>query len=178
MEEHIAAAEVELVDRFVEDLHSDGTAENQVGGMQMAIPTDPTSGTYGGISRADHQIWRTSAYDAHTDFTGITQVDKTSVKTIFDNVMIERSRGTKGPNVILSSQEHYLAFSGAMEAIQRIQNENELGKMGFTNLKYYGSGKSVDVVLEGGIGSAMPSIQPTSWTQRLFASGITRIGTL
>ena len=44
-----------------------------------------------------------------------------------------------------------------MTAIQRIQDENELGKLGFTNLKYYGAGKSVDVVLEGGIGSAMPA---------------------
>lgn len=32
-----------------------------------------------------------------------------------------------------------------------------MGKLGFTTLKYYGGGKSVDVLLEGGIGSAMPS---------------------
>ncbi len=41
-------------------------------------------------------------------------------------------------------------------SIQRIQNENELGALGYTTLKFYGSGKSVDVLLEGGIGSAMP----------------------
>lgn len=157
MEEHISAAETELLDRFVEDVHADGTAENQVGGFQLMLPTDPTSGTYGGISRADNAIWRTTTYDAHSDFTGITQVNSSSVKTIFDNVMIERSRGRKGPNVIVCSQEHYIAYTAATTAIQRIQDENELGKLGFTNLKYYGSGKSVDVVLEGGIGSAMPA---------------------
>lgn len=157
MEEHISAAEQELLDRFVEDLHSDGTASNQIGGLQLAIPTDPTTGTYGGISRADNAIWRTTTYDADTDFSGITQVTSSTVKTIFDNIMIERSRGSKGPNIICASQEHYLAYTAATVAIQRIQDENELGKLGFTNLKYYGSGKSVDVVLEGGIGSAMPS---------------------
>lgn len=157
MEEHISAAETELTDRFVEDVHSDGTASNQIGGLQSAIPTDPTSGTYGGISRADNAIWRTTTYDAHSAFTGITQIDASSIKTIFDNVMIERSRGTKGPDCIVCSQEHYIAYTAANSAIQRIQNENELGALGFTNLKYYGSGKSVDVVLEGGIGSAMPS---------------------
>lgn len=157
MEEHISAAEQELTDRFVEDLHADGTAANQIGGLQLAIPTDPTAGTYGGISRAENAIWRTTAYNANSAFSGITGVDATTVKTIFDNIMIERSLGTKGPNVIVCSQEHYIAYTAATTAIQRIQDENELGAVGFTNLKYYGSGKSVDVVLEGGIGTAMPA---------------------
>lgn len=157
MEEHMSAAETELVDRFVEDLHGDGTASNQIGGLQLAIPTNPALGTYGGISRVDNAIWRTTTYDANSAFAGITAVSSTTVKTIFDNIMIARSRGTKGPNVIVCSQEHYIAYTAATVAIQRINDESDLGKMGFTNLKYYGAGKSVDVVLEGGIGSAMPA---------------------
>lgn len=159
MEEHMMAAEQELQDRFVEDLHSAGTADGgkQIGGLQLAIPTVTNSGTYGGISRVDNAIWRTTSYDAQSAFTGITQVTKDTVKTIFDNIMIARSRGTKGPNLILSSQEHYIAYTAATVAIQRINDESALGKLGFTALKYYGAGKSVDVVLEGGIGSAMPS---------------------
>lgn len=159
MEEHMMAAETELQDRFVEDLHSAGTADGgkQVGGLQLAIPTTVNSGTYGGISRVDNAIWRTSSYDANSAFTGITQVTKDTVKTIFDNIMIACSRGTKGPNVIVCSQEHYIAYTAATTAIQRINDSSDLGALGFTTLKYYGGGKSVDVVLEGGIGSAMPS---------------------
>src|SRR5437773_955659 len=157
MEEHISAAEQELQDRFVEDLHSNGTLANQIGGLQLAIPTVTNSGTYGGISRTN-AIWQTSSYDANSFFSGITHVNPSTIKTIFDNIMIARSRGPKGPNLILSSSEHYIAFSGALVAIQQITNENELGKLGFTSLRYMGgSGKSVDVVLEGGIGSAMPA---------------------
>lgn len=156
MEEHMSAAEQELQDRFVEDLHSDGSASNQIGGLQMAVPTTPTN-TYGGIDRNANAIWRTTTYDANSAFAGITAVTSTTVKTIFDNVMIARSRGNKGPNVICASQEHYIAYTAATVAIQQITNENELGKLGFSSLKYYGAGKSVDVVLEGGIGSAMPS---------------------
>jgi len=156
MEEHMMAAEQELQDRFVEDIHSDGTADNQIGGLKLIIPTTVDSGTYGGISRADNAIWRTSSYDVDTDFTGVTQLTKDTVKGVFDQIMIERSRGTKGPNVIVCSQQHYIAYTAATVAIQRIQDESELGKLGFTTLKYYGAGKSVDVVLEGGIGSAMP----------------------
>jgi len=156
LEEHILAAETELEDRFVEDVHSDGLLANQIGGLQMAIPTTPTN-IYGGIDRNGNTIWRTTTYDANSAFSGITQVTSTTVKTIFDNIMIARSRGTKGPNVIASGQEHYIAYTAATVAIQQITNESELGKLGFSSLKYYGAGKSVDVVLEGGIGSAMPS---------------------
>lgn len=156
MEEHMMAAETELTDRFTEDLHSAGTESNQIGGLQLAIPTSVSSGTYGGIARSN-SVWQTTTYDANSAFSGITAVTGSTVKTIFDNIMIARSRGNKGPDLILSSQEHYIAYTAATVAIQQITNENELGKLGFTALKYFGAGKSVDVVLEGGIGSAMPS---------------------
>ena len=157
MEEHIMAADTELQDRFVEDLHSDGTADNQIGGLQLVLPTTVNSGTYGGISRADNAIWRTTTYDAHSYFTGYTQVTSTSVRPMWTQVVIERSRGKKGPNLILASQEHYLAYDAATTAIQRITDENGVGKLGFPALKFYGAGKSIDVVLEGGIGTSMPS---------------------
>ncbi len=156
LEEHLMAAEQELQDRFVEDVHSAGLEANQIGGLQMAIPTTPTN-TYGGIDRNANAIWKTTTYDANSAFSGITAVSSTTVKTIFDNIMIARSRGNKGPNVIAAGQEHYIAYTAATVAIQQITNENELGKLGFSSLKYYGAGRSVDVVLEGGIGSAMPS---------------------
>lgn len=156
MEEHMMAAEQELTDRFVEDLHSAGTASNQIGGLQLVMPTTPSSGSYGGIARSN-AIWQTTTYDANSAFAGITAVSGTTVKSIFDQIMIARSRANKGPNVVLCSGEHYAAFSAATVAIQQITNENELGKLGFTNLKYYGAGKSIDVVLEGGIGTAMPA---------------------
>jgi hypothetical protein len=160
MEEHISAAEQELEDRFVEDVHSAGTATNQIGGLQLMVPTTVDSGTYGGISRADNAIWRTTTYDANSITvagTAYTAVTATSIKPIFDAIMIARSKGKKGPDIIACAQEHYIAYTAATVNIQRINDENGLGKLGFTTLKYYGGGKSVDVVLEGGIGSAMPA---------------------
>jgi hypothetical protein len=161
LEEHMMAAETELEDRFVEDLHSAGDAADgyQIGGLQLVLPTSVSSGTYGGIARSNTQ-WRTTTYDANSITamgTSYTAVTTTSIRPIFEKIMIERSRGSKGPNLILCSQEHFQAFSGATVAIQQIQNENGLGKLGFSSLRFYGAGKNVDVVLEGGIGSAMPS---------------------
>lgn len=159
MEVHLEAAETELQDRFTEDLHSDGTSDGgrQIGGLQAAIPTDPTAGTYGGISRVNNAIWRTTAYNANSYFAGVTQVLSTTIKPIFNQIVIERSRGKKGPNLILAAQEHYLAYQAATETIQRITDGGGVAKLGFPSLKFYGAGKSIDIVLEGGIGSAMPS---------------------
>jgi hypothetical protein len=161
MEVHLEAAETELQDRFTEDLHSDGTADGgrQIGGLQSAIPTDPTAGTYGGISRAANAIWRTTAYDVDTYAwsTAATQITSATVKPVFNQIVIERSRGKKGPNLILASQSHYLAYQGATETIQRITDGGGVAKLGFPSLKFYGAGKSIDIVLEGGIGSAMPA---------------------
>lgn len=162
MEEHISAAETELQDRFTEDLHSDGLLPNQIGGLKLVIPTITTSGTYGGISRSN-AVWQTKSYDANADFpvgsvvqANPANVTSANIKAMFDYIMIKHSRGTKGPNLILSSAEHYSAYTAATVAIQRVNDETSLGKLGFTALKYYGAGKSVDVVLEGGIGTAMP----------------------
>ena len=160
MESHIEDAEETLMDRFTEDLHSDGTADGgrQIGGLQLAIPTVETTGTYGGIDRATVTNWRTGSYDAASDFGGtITAVTSTSAPIIFSTILNSHSRGTKGPNCIASSFDHYNAYEQSLQAIQRITDENGLGAMGFTSLKYHGSGRSIDVVLEGGIGSAMPT---------------------
>ena len=142
MEEHIGAAEQELTDRFVEDLHSAGVAANQIGGLQLVLPTNVSAGTYGGIARSN-AIWQTSAYDANSAFAGITQVTGANIKSIFDQIMIARSRYNKGPDLILSASEHYQAFSSALVAIQQITNESELGKLGFSALRYIGARRQV-----------------------------------
>lgn len=156
LEVHMEAVENELIDRFTEDMHSAGTADNQIGGLQLAIPTDPTSGSYAGISRANTQ-WRTGAFDANSFYAGYTAVNSTSIKPMLDRIVMARSRGKKGPNLLIMSTEHWEAYTQATVAIQRVVNENELGKLGFQNLTYYGGGKAIPVVCEGGIGSAMPA---------------------
>jgi hypothetical protein len=162
MEEHIQDAEDTLEDRFTEDLHSDGTADGgrQIGGLALAVPIVANTGVYGGIDRATVTNWQTKSYDASTDFGGsITAVDKTSMPVIMSTIINATSRGKMGPDCIASSFSHYNAYEQSLQGIQRITDENgsKLGSLGFTSLKYYGAGRSIDVVLEGGIGSAMPA---------------------
>lgn len=156
---HIEAAEQELIDRFTEDLHSAGSEYRQIGGLQKAVPTTPTN-DYGGISRNDNTIWRTTTYNANSITVGgtaITAVSSTTIKPLLNHICINRSRGNKGPNLFLMDGNHFQAYSAATEAIQRVTDDTRNSRLGFTSLKYYGVGRSVDIVLEGGIGSAMPA---------------------
>ena len=155
MEAHISAAETELQDRFVEDLHSDGAAANQIGGLQLAVPTVASSGTYGGIDRSAVTKWRTGTYTATGLVGGV--LTKDNIHKAFSSVLINHTRGKNGPNVIAVDSTIYQVFSDALINIQRVTKEGESATLGFPSLAYAGVGYNLDVVLEGGIGSAMPS---------------------
>ena len=160
MESYMDAAERSLNDLMDTAIHSDGTTDGgkQLGGLKVATPPVTNSGSYGGISRVDNAIWRTSTFDADTDFTGIgTQVSKDTVRPMLNQIMTQRSRGKRGADLLLMSPEHYAAYDAATVTIQRITDENSLGKLGFTSLKYYGAGRTAEIVQDGGIGTNMPS---------------------
>jgi hypothetical protein len=154
MEEHISAAERELVDRFVEDLHSDGTATNQIGGLKAAVPTTPTN-TYGGIDRGTVPAWKTGSYNGNSDFSAATAA--TNIHDQYTRVLIARTRGKQGPNLIACDSTHFRYFQQALVAIQRVTKEGGMSQLGFPSLAFAGAGYELDVVLEGGIGSAMPA---------------------
>lgn len=160
MESHIEAAEGELEDVVDASLHGDGTGfgGKELGGLKLAVPTVVNSGTYAGISRADNAIWRTSVFDAQTSFPTIgTQVTATTIRPMYNSIMTQRSRGKRGADLLLASPEHYAAYDAATVAIQRINDETMSGKLGFQALKYFGAGRTADIVQEGGIGSNMPA---------------------
>ncbi|MBB5051125.1 hypothetical protein HNQ36_001079 [Afipia massiliensis] len=160
MKSHIKAAEGELEDVTDASLHSNGSGfgGKELGGLQLAIPTVTNAGSYGGISRVDNAIWRTSYFDAHTFATDIgTQVNATTIRPMFNRIMTQRSRNKRGADLLLCSAEHYAAYDAATVAIQRINDETELGKLGFQSLKYFGAGRKAEIVQDGGIGSNMPS---------------------
>lgn len=167
MEEHISAAERELTDRFVEDLHSDGTATNQIGGLQAAVPTTVTN-VYGGIDRNTVTAWRTGSYSGTSTYSAATSA--TNIQDQYTKTLIKHTRGKQGPNLIAADAVHYAFFQAALVAIQRVTKEGEMATLGFPSIAFAGAGYNLDVVLEGGIGSAMPA--STSYFLRLGNDGI------
>jgi hypothetical protein len=159
MEAHIGAAERELQDEVDVSLQSNGArfGGKELGGLQLAVPTIVNSGIYGNIDRAANVIWDTSSFDINSYFAGVTQATSTTIRAILNQIMTQRSRGRDGADLLLMSSQHYAAYDAATVAIQHIYGENELGKLGFQSLKYYGAGRSAQIVQDGGIGTNMPS---------------------
>jgi hypothetical protein len=162
LEGHIEAAEQELMDEVDISLHSDGTryGGKELGGLKLAVPTVTNSGTYGGISRsaAANALWRTTTFDINSYDTGIgTGWTSTSIRPFLNRFMTIRSRNKRGADLLLMAPEPYAAYDAATVLIQRINDETQLGKLGFQSLRYYGAGRSAEIVQDGGIGSNMPA---------------------
>src|SRR3990167_10876285 len=60
MEGRLSVAEAELQNRIDYDLYQDGTGNGgkNIVGLALAVPDDPTTGTYGGIARGTYNFWQ------------------------------------------------------------------------------------------------------------------------
>jgi hypothetical protein len=138
-------SEARLLNRISGDLYGDGTGNGgkNVDGLAAAVAVSPTTGTYGGINRANFTFWRNQITTGATSTTMLAKMTEAAIKQI---------RGTDKADLYIAGNNMYQYFVGALQAIQRITTE-ESGAAGFASLKFYGGGTSADVVLGGGIGA-------------------------
>jgi len=127
------------------DIYSDGSQPSQIGGLQAAVPFDPTTGTYGGIDRAVWDFWRNQRFRAITD--GGAALSPANVYQYMTQLYVRCTRGNDRPDLIVTDNNGWTVYNQSLHAIQRITNtDSDLGKAGFLNLKFMDS----DVVLDGG----------------------------
>lgn len=122
-------------------VYSDGTgsAGKQITGLQSQVADAPSTGTVGGINRANFTFWQNQNVT-------ITSTDNTAeLASDMRSLWMACSRGTDNPDLICTGATLYDLFWADMQSIQRVTNPN-LGPKGFTSLEYRG----VPVVLDGG----------------------------
>jgi len=138
-------SEARLLNRISGDLYGDGTGNGgkNLDGLAAAVSATPTSGTYGGINRANWTFWQNQITTGATSSNILAKMTEAAIKQI---------RGTDKADLIVAGNTMYQYYVGALQAIQRIASE-ESGASGFASLKFYGGGTSADVVLGGGYGS-------------------------
>ena len=138
-------SEARLLNRISGDLFGDGTGNGgkNLDGLGAAVSATPTTGTYGGINRANWTFWQNQVT------TGATS---TNILSKMTDAAIKQIRGTDKADLIVAGNTMYSYYVGALQAIQRIASE-ESGAAGFASLKFYGGGTSADVVLGGGYGA-------------------------
>lgn len=134
------------------DMYSDGTASSgkQIGGLQLLVADDPTTGTVGGINRATWSFWRNYKYSAASDGGGAASA--TNIQSYMNQVYLNTSRGTDKTDLILADNAYYQFYLQSLQSIQRITN-TDMASAGFTNLEFMGA----PVVFDGGVGGACPA---------------------
>ena len=148
-------AEAQLANRIGADIYTDGTGNSgkNITGLGAAVPDAPTTGTYGGINRANYTFWRSVKYSGVTD--GGSAVSASNIQSYMDSLAVQLIRGTDKPDLIVADSNYYRLYLQSMQSIQRVTDGgNSTQGAGFASLKYYGAGMASDVVLDGGIGAA------------------------
>src|SRR5215472_2454730 len=130
------------------DIYSDGSQPNQINGLQALITMSPTTGIIGGIDRSQWAFWQNIKYSAVTD--GGAAATSANIQTYMNRVILQLVRGRDAVDLIVADTAYYRLFLESLQAIQRITDATAEGGAGFTALKYYGGGRSTDVVLDGG----------------------------
>ena len=138
-------SEARLLNRISTDIYGDGTGNGgkNITGLAAAVSTSPTSGTYGGINRANWTFWQNQLT------TGVTGYANIQAK--MTDAAIKSVRGTDKVDTIVAGNTFYSYYVQSLQAIQRIAGTEE-GAAGFASLKFYGGGMSADVILGGGYG--------------------------
>jgi hypothetical protein len=147
-------AEAQLANRIGADIYTDGTGNSgkNITGLGAAVPDAPSTGTYGGINRANYTFWRSQKYSGATD--GGSAVSASNIQSYMDSLAVQLIRGTDKPDLIVADSNYYRLYLQSMQSIQRVTDGgNSTQGAGFASLKYYGAGMASDVVLDGGIGS-------------------------
>ena len=159
MEFYIDSAEKAAKEEFELSLVQDGTGAGgrQMIGMGGALPIVPNAGVYGGIDRAEVVQWRTSTFNATTDFPDIGNTwDSTTARPIIERISLNRSVNGSYADLLIADAASYEAISSSFVAHQRLASERS-ARLGYFGLTYATPAGPVEIVAAGGIGSVTPA---------------------
>ena len=136
---------------FSSDMYSDGTAANQINGLQ-ALVSDAGTGTVGGINSSTYTFWKSGLQSAASPIQGgggITP-SATTIESLMLPLWLQLTRNNDQPDLIVMDDTYFTFFDNSQTSIQRYTNTTDL-KTGTTSLKY----KGADVVYDS-LAAGMP----------------------
>ena len=137
LESRIKNAERTMKNNITNGLYSDGTGTGgkQIGGLQLLVADDPTTGTVGGINRATYSFWRNKIVDASVE--AIT-LSSTTIQQFFNILYLRTTRGSDHTDLIMADSVYYQFFLNSLQNIQRI-SDSKMAEAGFQSVKYLGA---------------------------------------
>jgi hypothetical protein len=151
LEARLNVAEATMMNKLAQSVYSDGTGSGgkEVTGLNAAVASTNTSGTYGGIDRATWTFWQNKKYD-FSDNT--VTPGPTTIQNAMNTLWASCTRGNDRPDLIVVDTVYWGYYMSSLQALQRFSSP-ETGNLGFPSLKFM----DADVVLDGGIGGFCPA---------------------
>jgi len=153
LEARINVAEATMANRLAQSIYSDGTGSGgkEITGLNAAVPSNPATGTYGGIDRATWTFWQSKLYDFSA--AGVTPpATGAQMQTGLNTLWASLVRGSDRPDLIVLDANYWGIYTASLQANQRFTDPAQ-GSLGFPTLKFM----DADVVLDGGIGGYCPA---------------------
>lgn len=152
LESRIKNAERTMLNSISEGVYSTGTASGgkQIGGLQLLVADDPTSGEVGGINRANWSFWQNKRFRCSTD--GGANPSAGTIYGYMTKLYLQCSRGRDQTDLIIFDNNYFALFMESLHEKQRF-TDPKMAAAGFTNIKFM----NADVVFDGGQGGDCPS---------------------
>jgi len=151
LEGRINVAEATMANKLAQSIYSDGTGSGgkEITGLNAAVPSNPSTGTYGGIDRASFSFWRSQLYDfSAQSVTPGSATIQAGLNTLWSSLV----RGADRPDLVVLDTVYWTYYLTSLQAQQRF-TDPATGSLGFPTVKFMDS----DVVLDGGIGGFCPA---------------------
>lgn len=134
------------------DIYSDGTAANQINGLQ-ALVADAGTGTVGGINSGTYAFWQNVVQSAAAPLQGGSAItpSATTIESLMLPTWIRQTRGMDTPDIVVMSDDYFTFYEQSQSSLKRYTSD-ENGKGGMISMKY----KTADVFFDssGGIPAA------------------------
>lgn len=126
-------------------IYGDGTGNGgkDIGGLQYLVADDPSTGTVGGINRANYAIWRNQKRSFSGE--GLTP-SATTIEQIMEMLFLDcQIQNEEMPDLIMAARNYFTFFFESQLSIKRIVNEESGAKGGFRTLAWNGAEVVYDV---------------------------------
>jgi len=126
------------------DIYSDGTAANQIGGLQ-ALVSDAGTGTVGGINSSTFTFWKSIVQSAAAPLQGggAITASATTIESLMLPLWIKLTRGRNMPDLIVMDPVYFAFYEQSQTSLKRYAPEDD-GKGGMISMKY----KTADVFFD------------------------------
>lgn len=123
-----------LKNELATQMYGDGTGNGSkdIGGLQLLIADDPTTGSVGGIDRANHTFWRNQLYDFSVN--SATPGSHT-IQTAMNKLHLACVRGSDAPDCWVADATYFEYYWSSLQAQQRITNDDK-ADAGFRSLAF------------------------------------------